>query len=430
MQLPSLSTLRPNQIAIVLVVVVIVALLFIGFFYFTKGGPSLPSVALTVWGTDDQSVFQDVIGGYAGIRPNVTVTYKQVDADSYDRELLDALAAGEGPDVFLIDGHDLGSTLSKIVPAPTGTMDIVKARTLFPKAVEQDLVVGGRVYALPLYMDTLALFYNKDLLDAGGVVNPPQTWEQIQEEVPALRSVNDQGQVVRAAVALGGSNKSIPQATDILNLLMIQNGTALATPSSTFANFGDEGSRAFNFYLQFANPLSPYYTWSDSFGDVAQRFAKGDVAMMFGYSSTLDAVKRQNPFLDVRVAPMVQTGGSSTPKTYPDYQALVVSKQSKQAGWAWDFVANVTATPGIAQAYLTKTKRPPALSALIAKAGNDDAGTFAKQSLIARSWYQVDGASVAGFLNRAIVEASSGSISPEQALRAAADQISVLFKSR
>jgi multiple sugar transport system substrate-binding protein len=426
--LPDFSKLRPQQMAILLIGGLAVVIVLFSFYYFSRRGTSLPPASITVWGTDDEQVFQNVTGGYKAIRPNVTVTYKKIDAATYDRDLLDALAAGDGPDVFMIDAHDLGGNLAKVVPAPAATMDTVRLRALFPKAAEQDLVVGGQVYALPLYMDTLALFYNKDLLDSGGVVNPPKTWDELQQDVQALRSVNDQNQVTRAAVALGGSDASIAQSADILSLLMIQNGTQLADASSTFVNFGSTGEQAFNFYLQFANPLSPYYTWSDTFGDAVQRFAKGDVAMMLGYSSTLDAIKRQNPFIDVRVAPAPQASGTNTVRTYPDYQVLVVSKQSKEAAWAWDFIANVTANAGIMQTYGTATGRPPALNSLIAKAGNDDAGLFARQSLVARSWYQVDGTSVAALLNRAIVSASSGTVTPENALRAAGDQISALFR--
>lgn len=427
MPLPNFSQLRPNQMAIVLVVGLGVVLLLGSFFYLSRGGESAPPAAISVWGTDDQQAFYSVITAYKGIRPNVTVKYTEVDPANYDRDLLDALAAGEGPDVFMIDGHDLGSTLSKIVPAPTLTMDVNRLREFFPKAIEQDMVVGGEVYGLPLYMDTLALLYNKDALDAGGIVTPPRTWEELQESVPSLGLVNEQGQVVRSAVTLGGSNRSIPEATDVLQLLMLQNGAMLATASSTDVDFGSEGEAAFNFYLQFANPVSPYYTWSDTFGNSVQRFAKGDVAMMFGYSSTLDAVKRQNPFLDVRVAPMVQAAGG-TPRTYPRYQALVVSKQSKEQGWAWDFVANVTGSANAIQPYLSATQHPPALNALIEKAGADEAGLFTKQSLTARSWYHVDGASVAGILDRAIQDASTGVITPDRALRTAEDQISVLFR--
>jgi len=41
-----------------------------------------------------------------------------------------------------------------------------------------DFLYQGQPYASPLSINTLALFYNRDLLNEAGIVLPPVTWEE------------------------------------------------------------------------------------------------------------------------------------------------------------------------------------------------------------------------------------------------------------
>jgi len=69
--------------------------------------------------------------------------------------------------------------------------------------------------ALPLSLDTLAMIYNKDLLDSAGIAVLPKNWNDFDGDVARLRSVNAQGQIVQAGAAIGGSAASIANAADI-----------------------------------------------------------------------------------------------------------------------------------------------------------------------------------------------------------------------
>ena len=387
-------------------------------------------VQLTVWGFDKNDAIGGLISSYSQFRPNVKVAYKEVSRDDYENMLLSALASGQGPDVFPVHNRSLSKKTNILSPAGAQfTADQVQ--NLFPTEVSQDFVIAssssaGQVYALPLYLDTLSLIYNKDLFDQGGVVNPPVTWEEFQTDVAKLRNISANGQITKAGAAIGGSQKTIGNAVDLLSVLMLQNGVTMS--SGKTASFASEtGFGAFNFYLQFANPSSAYYTWSDSRQKDIDGFSAGNTAMIFGYTSDIQKIKSKNPFLRFGVASIPQVNASNA-VNYADYWGLAVSKQSRQPSWAWDFIVSMAVQPQIAAQYSSITGQPPALREIINQKINDSVtGVSARQSLTARSWQQPDENRVNDIFNNAIVSVLNNQSDSRRALTQAQDQISQLF---
>jgi multiple sugar transport system substrate-binding protein len=394
-------------------------------------------IVLTVWGTDTQSVFGDLISSYDRYRTTAKVTYTQVDPAGYESKVLAALAAGDGPDVFEISNRDLPKWQSALASMPSSTFaaqfDLAKLRSYFPSVVESDFVSNGQVYALPLSIDTLAMIYNRDFFDSAGIATPPATWNDFETDVKKLRILNAEGQIVRAAAAIGGSEASIADAPDILALLMLQNGTVMTNAdfsSAEFANegmIGNPGLDAFNFYLQFANATSPYYTWNDGVGNALQSFIQGKTAIIFDYQSALADIKAKAPFLNIGVASIPQPADATVAVNYPNYKGLAVSKQADVLS-AWDFVLFLTTYTEGENLYLKDTGFPPAQRiAVTAAESNPDLAAFAAQALSARSWHEADSVRIDGILNSAIQSALSGSVSPAQALGVAQSAVSSLM---
>ena len=90
-----------SRIFLVILAVVIVPF-FSGCGTATQSGYT---VNLEVWGIfDDSTVYADIISQYKKINPYVgDIKYRKFSQDTYSQELLDALASGNGPDIFLID---------------------------------------------------------------------------------------------------------------------------------------------------------------------------------------------------------------------------------------------------------------------------------------------------------------------------------------
>jgi ABC-type glycerol-3-phosphate transport system substrate-binding protein len=274
-------------------------------------------------------------------------------------------------------------------------------------------------------MDTLALVYNRSLLDQAGIPTPPATWDDLLSDIPKLRKLNAQGQFLETAVALGGTETTVPHAADIVSLLMLQNGTTMNDDSglASFANRqdGDLGAKALQFYTDFANPSSDAYTWNAAQGQAMESFLAGKTAMIFAYHSELAAIKERSPFLNIAVAPMPQSVSSTI--NYPSYSALAVSKRSHAPAWAWDFDIFAATNPAANKAYLDIIQAPPALRSLIAGTRSGELSIFARQNLTASSWQITDYAKMKNIFSGAVNSVVNGQAAPQAALDAAQDQV-------
>lgn len=431
--MPTNLKLSKKQVTIVIgaavALIIAVVLIFLGM----RPPAATPAQAtkLTVWGVEDAGTFNTLLSDY----PYATVSYRQINPAHYNEQLLSALAAGTGPDVFEIGDRDLPKFSSIVVPFPTSTtaFGLLQLSQLFPDVVQQDFVSDGQIYGLPFSIDTLAMVYNKDLFNSAGIATPPKTWNEFDADITRLRKINAQGQIQVAGAAIGGSAASVPHAPDLLALLMLQNGTRMTASDHSAATFasqanGDPGLAALNFYLQFANASSPYYTWNDAMGSAFDRFASGKVAIIFAYQSDLAAIKSKAPFLNYGIAPMPQPKGATVSVNYPNYEGFVVAKSGQTAA-AWNFVVYMAALSGEGQAYQAATGKPPALRAGIDAAANDpNLSVFAAQALTAKSWYEGDSTEADAALNGAITDVLTGAANPMRALQKAEATVSQLMR--
>jgi multiple sugar transport system substrate-binding protein len=405
--------------------IVLIGLLFA--FISRKPNPNSNPVTIKVWGTAPKAAFDALGAQYSGLRPNARIEYSEMDASTYNQTLLDALAAGTGPDVFMIGNQDATKRAPLLLSATSTEISPAQVASVFPSVVTQDFVNGGHVTALPLSIDTLALFYNKDLLDKAGIPVPPKTWQDVLNDIPKLVRQNSQGQLTQAAIALGGPESSVVHAADILSLLMLQNGATMTNEdgSAAFAGSG-KASEAFHFYLDFENPSSAAYAWSEGLGNSLDAFAAGKVAMMLGYHRDSAVIQAKNSFLNFAVVPVAQTSGG-TNVNYSSYKGLAVGRQSQIGAWGWDFIVFATTNATANQAYLKAANEPPALRANIAAVKSDsEVSPFGTQALSAVSWQVKDYAKMKEIMSNAIQRALRHEATPEDALQAAEDQLNAI----
>ena len=437
-----------KKIIIVVLVVVIIPLLILGIMFATGWGvktvdpiavKGMQPVTINYWRVwDGQDAFADVIAAYNKIHPNVTIKYRKLSYAEFDQELLNALAEDRGPDIFSVNAADLRKYASKIQPMPDqislafpiekGTLKkeiVPEMRTIqsislsnlksnFLDTVYDDVVFNYydpqskktdlRVFGLPLAMDTMATFYNKDLLNNANIgdlthgdENGRLYWNrQFQKDVKKLTKQGSQGEIVQAGAALGGGG-NIDRSTDIMVLLMAQNGAQISDDTMGRATFADyvrgkdynPGVFAVKFYADFANPSTDVYTWNNKLDNATQMFMDGRLAIMFGYSYQIAAIKAQAPKLNFGILPMPQIEGSDTARNAADYWVETVSKKSQHADVAWDFIQFMTYQSKVAKLYLDRTHRLTALRTLVeSEKADGELSVFANQLLTARTWYR------------------------------------------
>ena len=404
------------------------------------GGPSTAQVAaskpvkLVVWRVfDAKDNLQPILSAYQTIHPNVSFEYKELRSDSFKNELLRALAEGTGPDIVSLNNAWIGEYESLIQPLPpslkipysevrgtikketvytikeqpslslralkTEFVDVVPSDVLRPYKATAKAPEVETIFGLPLSVDTLALYYNKELLNTAGFPEPPKTWTQFQEQVTKLTRVGANNEVLQSGAAIGTS-KNVERASDILSLLMMQNGTQMADPSgrATFANPDVNrqilGLDAVNFYTDFANPTKQVYGWNKDQSNSFDAFSSGKTAFFFGYAYHAPLLRAAAPKLPFAIATVPQIEGSKV-VNYANYWIETVTKASKNKDFAWDFIQFETSAEQ-APKYLTAAQKPPARRALINSQMQDETlSVFASQVLTAKSWYKGKDSTVA-----------------------------------
>ena len=178
------------------------------------------SVSMKFLGIDDARVWRPIIQKYQEQYPYIKIEYEQINRADYEQALLNRLAANT-PDIFMFHNTWLPKHFDKITPATDDQFNANLFESSYPTVAVQDFAPDGVVFALPLYIDTLALYYNKTLFDEANIALPPTTWLQVQSAISDLRW---------PSAAIGGSTKSISQASDLLNLLFLQSGISYDRP--------------------------------------------------------------------------------------------------------------------------------------------------------------------------------------------------------
>ncbi|OGY45741.1 MAG: hypothetical protein A2663_02865 [Candidatus Buchananbacteria bacterium RIFCSPHIGHO2_01_FULL_46_12] len=384
---------------------------------------ALKPVELTWWGTyDDPQNFAEVINDYRALHPHISVTYRKLRPEEFERELLNALAEDRGPDIFSLPNTWLTKYLPKIEPLPPKTKmayvtsqkslglkeetitEIRESSSLtapqlkdgYLDVVYQDVVRDGKIYGLPLSVDTLVLFYNRDLFNNAGLPLPPANWLDLQEQVKKLTYQDKNGNLIQSGAALG-TGVNVDRGVDILSLLMMQNGAQMTVGGQvTFglvpANFPtpnyNPGLEAIRFYTDFAAPAKEVYTWNETFPNSLDAFAQGRVAMIFGYNYHIPYLEaKRSGKLNYAIAKAPQIEGRPE-INFANYRVQVVSKKSRYVNEAWDFLQFISRAAQ-ARKYLAKTSQPAALRALVAEQQADDRlKIFADQLLTSTSWYR------------------------------------------
>ncbi len=366
---------------IIILASIVVGLLVLGSLfssYIKKPHPK--EIVLKVWGFESPAVMNDIFEEYKKNFSHISFEYTQKTFTNYETELLDALSSGNGPDIFFIHNDWLPRYKDKLSPFFSETLKPRNITDSFVDAVYKDLVDEDKLWALPSYIDTLALYYNKDIFNDNNIALPPKTWQEFIEIAQKLTIKDlESNQIKRSGGAIG-SAKNIDHSEDLFNLLFLQ----FLSTTQEKQNLREILKKTISFYTSFANPKSENYIWDKSLHYSIDAFGEQKVAMIFAYHFQQNLIKSKNPNLNFQIVkiPQIKT---DNPVNFADYWAWGVSKFSSHPREAWNFILALTNNP-FADYYLKKTNRPPVLRSLIKKYLNDpDLGLFCSQALTVKN---------------------------------------------
>lgn len=430
------------------------------------GGVALEEVDLEIWGVfDDKAPYDTIIDNYRLLHPNVKITYRKLRFDEYEDELIRAFAEGRGPDIFAIHNTWMEGYKGLIQPMPNSitvteqevrgsvrrevvvvekektTMSNRELRETYVEQVERDVIRDyqpdpdldpeERIFGLPLALDTLSLFYNRDLLDSAGFPSPPETWSDFQAMVPELTTYDLNGEPIQSGAAMGTS-ANVERSIDILSLLMMQTGTEMTdergrvafhtVPADAPSGF-IPALNALEFYTDYANPTKEVYSWNESMTNSFDAFANGQAAFFLGYSYHVPLLRTTAPRLNFSISHVPQIDGTRE-VNYANYWVEVVADSSDFSDWAWDFLLFASDEENVVS-YLEESRKPTAHRSLIpSQLEDEEIGVFVDQVLTAESWYQGSDANAAEDAMEDLIDIYlSGPEDPEEELEQSAIRV-------
>jgi multiple sugar transport system substrate-binding protein len=141
-------------------------------------GPATGTIDVWAMGTEGE-LLGDFVKAFEEANPDADVKVTAVPWDAAHDKIINAIAAGETPDVSLIGTTWMGefAETGGLEPTPT---DLVDQESFFPGAWEST-VVDDTSYGVPWYVETRVLFYRTDFAEQAGWTEPPRTWDELHQ---------------------------------------------------------------------------------------------------------------------------------------------------------------------------------------------------------------------------------------------------------
>ena len=366
-----------------------------------------------------------IIEAYQLENPNVSIEYAERGLDDYRALLESNLTDGlprTGPDIFTIHNTWIGTFEDFISPAPSNIIPAADFQTNFYKFVGEDFVgTNGLVIGVPMGVDTLAVIYNKDLLESAGYTVPSADWDDFKVQARDLTTKDTSGDIEIAGFSAATSDNT-EFAFDLVNLLMLQSGGDILSSDGSSAVFGSDSDvqGALVFYTDFANGSNN--TWDDLQEFDTAAFLEGKLAMYAAPSwRLLDIIQFNDQYtlgIDFGTAQMPQLENLEDERIYwPTYWGQTVSRDSASPDVAWDFLNFIT-QPDRLRTFHSKAKENRAFGELYPR--SDMSSELANEQYLApyiesfpfaKSWKMVDGDGVKLIFDAMLDSSTNSSIS-------------------
>jgi multiple sugar transport system substrate-binding protein len=402
------------------------------------GGSSVGPV--TIWGTLDSNMMNTMIGTLRSSDKTFSaVKYVQKDAATYDSDLVNAMASGQGPDLFLVSQDEVTSFANKITPVPYATYSQAQFTGSFIDEGQIFLTPNGAL-ALPLLVDPLVMYWNRSLFASAGLAQPPQYWSDFLTIAPKLTSLDAGNNVHQSAVALG-TWKNIDNAKAILSALFMQAGDPIVThdangnllpvlgqmPANAPSNPAESALR---FYTEFADPGKTTYSWNNALPQSGTAFVDGSVGAYFGFASEYATIAARNPNLSFGVAVLPQLEGNTTHLTFGNITGVAISRTAANPNGALLVAEHLTGQAAVSalaqQIFLPPVRR----DVVVDTSSNAAAAIFVQSSLIARAWLDPNPAGTDTVFGNMVNEVLSGAQQPASAVAEASQALARVFSGQ
>ena len=433
--------MRPFQLALI-GIFVFLGIAGIGVFAVFKGftGGSNPyGDRVVIWGTLDDGPFTAELARLIQKDANLSVvSYVEKDERTFEGDLLNALAEGTGPDLIVLSQDMLLKHRSKIAPIPYEYFPERTYRDTYIDGAEVFMLKDG-IYATPLAVDPLMMYWNKDIFATKNLSQPPRTWEElVGVTLPTVIERDYSFNILRAAIAMG-EYTNVHNAKEILAMLFMQAGSPLVVDygdrlalefSRTGGNEGEQppALAGLTFYTSFSSPTKSVYSWNRALPEDRNEFIAGDLALYFGFASEIHEIRAGNPNFNFDVAELPQPADARLKKGYGTFYGLAAMRNSRNYNGAF-LVRNILTSQSQVEGYAQELGFGPVYRASHGPVPQDPfMAVVARSSLVARGWLDPDKEASDAIFKQMVEDTTSGRTNISSALNDAEGRLRQLLR--
>lgn len=418
------------------------AFIVIGIITFSlfRGGSGSSLEQITLWGTIPESVFSSytrAVNLKKDTSAKVSVKYIVKDGESFDREFIEALASGSGPDAILLSQDQILRYKDKIYPIPYGSISERAFKDTFIEEGELYLSSDG-ILALPFAVDPLVMYWNRDIFTDALLSQPPVYWDELFSLVDKITEVDSHLDIQRSAISFG-EFRNVLNAKEILSLLILQAGNPIVKfdkgrPVSTLKDqlgFSIPPSEAaVRFYTEFSNPSKKAYSWNRSLPQTLSYFLAGDLALYFGFASEFNDIRMKNPNLNFDVAVAPQRREAKTKTTFGKMQGLALVKSSRKLSSAFSTISALTSKDNVA-VWTRVSGLPPVRKDLLQLGSSDPEGSiFYNSAIISKAWLDPNREETQTIFQNMVESVTSGRLMLSESINKASMEIQNLLPKK
>lgn len=242
------------------------------------------------WETEGhQKALNAMIDEYNESQDNYNLTAKYVPFADFKKQLSIGASASELPDLVILDSPDHASYASMGIFADiTGKFDVSN----YYEGPVASATLDDVLYGVPFGCNCLSLYYNQDMLDAAGITELPETWDELLETAEKLTTDSVTGLAFCSLQNEEGTFNFTPWLW--------------STGATSYDIDSENGIRALTFVKDLVESgamSKECINWTQ--GDVMNQFISGNVAMMINGPWQIPTMKEEAPDLnwDVTLIP-------------------------------------------------------------------------------------------------------------------------------
>lgn len=389
---------------------------------------------IVVWGTvtdpDLYKVFEDA----SGDNKDLYIKYVRKQPETYQQDLIEAFATDKGPDLFFITPDMIIKNKDFFYKIPYSTYPEKVFRNTFIDGSDIYLDKDG-VIALPILVDPMVMYFNKNLIANQGLATPPTYWDELFNLNTRLTKKEDNGTIQESMIALGRYD-NVTNSKAILSTMLLQSSNpVVSNVDGKYVAMLNDNSQHFSkapmeaildFMVEFSDPTKLAYSWNKSFSSSFDTFIGGKLAIYLGRASELFKIEKANPNLSFDVKEILQTK-NTTKRTYADIYAVAVNKKSKNSSLAFS-VAGLLSGDTVSENFSKTLSLPPASRKLLSKKPDGSyMYTFFNSAVVSRSWPDPNPKSTDSIFNELFNNVLSNKLEVDAAVNRAQGELSQIL---